>query len=156
MDDLGPALHETLEAVSGWSIAQHMYHVVLATDLGLANVLSLVREKGMLVREDGELGEYAKSILTASKTERGTTQAPRMVQPGRTVEKEQIENEFGNLDSSLALLKEPPIPIEGCPGWINHQVLDTLNASHWTRFCRLHAEHHLAIMRDIETALSAR
>ena len=149
-------MHVTLEAVSGWSIAQHMYHVVLATDLGLGNVLSLVRKKGMLVREDGELGEYARSILTASQTERGTTQAPRMVQPGATVEIGQIENEFGNLETSLALLREPPVPIEGCPGWINHQVLDTLNASHWMRFCRLHAEHHLAIMRDIKTAFSAR
>jgi hypothetical protein len=152
-DSLGPDLHKTAPAVSKWCIAQHMYHVVLATDLGLGNVLALVREKGMLIRAEGKLHEAAEQVLTASQVERGTTQAPRMVQPGENVERAQIEAEFENLELSLSALGDPPRPIDGCPGWIKHQVLDTLNASQWMRFCKLHAEHHLAIMRDIQMAL---
>ncbi len=152
-ENLGANLHKTVPIVSGWCIAQHMYHVVLATDLGLANVLSLVREKGMLIKPEGQLTEYAKSILTASQTKRGETQAPRMVQPGNTVDPDLIRSEFRNLEKSLDALGDPPRPMDGCPGWIKHQVLDTLDASHWMRFCQLHANHHLAIMQDIAKAL---
>lgn len=151
-DRLGPALHQVAPEVSKWCIAQHMYHVVLATDLGLANVLALVREKGMLIRPEGQLSDYAEGVLTSPQP-RGETQAPRMVQPGDSVAPDQIETEFTNIEVSMTALEAPPRPFDGCPGWIKHQVLDTLNASHWMRFCRLHAEHHLGIMRDIEKAL---
>ncbi len=152
-EDLGANLHKTAPDVSGWCIAQHMYHVVLATDLGLSNVLALVREKGMLIKPEGRLTEYAEGVLTAPQSPRGEVQAPRMVQPGNSVDGDQIKTEFDNLERSLTVLENPPRPFEGCPGWIKHQILDTLNASHWMRFCRLHADHHLAIMEDIAKAL---
>ncbi|MCP5021500.1 MAG: hypothetical protein GY930_06960 [bacterium] len=152
-EDLGANLHKTAPDVSGWCIAQHMYHVVLATDLGLANVLALVREKGMLIKPEGRLTEYAEGVLTAPQSPRGEVQAPRMVQPGNSVDGDQIKTEFDNLERSLTVLENPPRPLEGCPGWIKHQILDTLNASHWMRFCRLHANHHLAIMEDVAKAL---
>lgn len=152
-ENLGANLHKTAPNVSGWCIAQHMYHVVLATDLGLTNVLALVREKGMLIQPGGMLTEYAEGVLTAPQAQRGETQAPRMVQPGNSVDADQIMAEFENLERSLTALEDPPRPFEGCPGWIKHQILDTLNACHWMRFCRLHADHHLAIMEDIAKAL---
>ncbi len=152
-ENLGTDLHKPAPDVSLWCIAQHMYHVVLATDLGLSNILALVREKGMLIKSDGALSDFAEGVLTASQTQRGETEAPRMVQPGKTVESEQIKTEFENLERSLTALEDPARPFDGCPGWIRHQVLGPLNASHWMRFCRLHADHHLSIMRDIAKGL---
>ena len=49
MEQEGEALHRVQPDRSGWSAAQHFYHLALATDLGLRNVRSLVAGKGRLI-----------------------------------------------------------------------------------------------------------
>ncbi|MCB9908255.1 MAG: DinB family protein [Planctomycetes bacterium] len=146
-------MNTRVEAVSGWSPAQHLYHVVLATDLGLGNVLALVRGKGILIRESGAIHPETEAILCSDSIPRGAAQAPRMVQPNERVEREQVEIELTNVDRSLQELESLADSIATSPGWIKHQVLGPLNASHWMRFCSLHAQHHLAIIEEIESAL---
>ncbi|MEZ6021316.1 MAG: hypothetical protein R3F17_14855 [Planctomycetota bacterium] len=84
LDRVGEHLNHRVESVSGWSVAQHLFHVVLATDLGLANVLALVRGKGILIRPEGALAPEAQAVLEAQTVPRGSTQAPRMVVPAGT------------------------------------------------------------------------
>ncbi|MEZ6005403.1 MAG: DinB family protein [Planctomycetota bacterium] len=153
LDRVGEHLNHRVESVSGWSVAQHLFHVVLATDLGLANVLALVRGKGILIRPEGALAPEAQAVLEAQTVPRGSTQAPRMVVPAEWVERASIEEELANVDRSIAELTASPVTPEASAGWIKHQVLGPLRASHWMRFCAMHARHHLAIIQDIAAAL---
>ena len=153
IDRLGSRLNTKAPGVSDWSSAQHLFHVTLATDLGLANVLSLLRGKGILIRPDGELHPDTRAVLLADGIPRGQADAPRMVLPGDLVEAAQIVTEVKNVGHSLDAIDPMRAALPECPGWIKHQVLGPLQAKHWLRFCNLHAEHHLKIIREIEAAL---
>lgn len=155
VDRLGAALNTRVPDVSGWSAAQHLFHVTLATDLGLGNVLALRRGKGVLIREDGELHPETRAILLSPEIPRGQADAPRMVRPPEIVEASQITTELQHAQHSLLELDNLGGSLADCPGWIQHQVLGPLQAVHWMRFCALHAEHHAKIVREIEAHLDS-
>jgi hypothetical protein len=138
--------------VSGWSIEQHLFHIALATDLAFKHVRSLVTGKGRLVQPDGTLDPRAAAVLASDQTPRGEAQAPRMVTPDPDVDPEFLATELRLNREALEKLRLIEEEISGAPGWIPHQVLGTLSASHWLRFAALHARHHWAIIRDIQTS----
>ena len=148
----GGALEVRAPEVSGWGVAQHLYHVALATDLSLGNVRSLVRGQGMLVRAEGELGAYAAEVLGRDDQPRGVAEAPRMVRPGDVVNPVFLRREQAGNRALLAELAADPAAIAAAPGWVPHQELGTLQADHWLRFTALHARHHLLIVRDVLAA----
>lgn len=148
------ALEMRADDVSGWSVGQHLYHSALATDLALGHVRSLVRGKGMLIREEGELDAYAAEILANDATPRGEAEAPRMVRPGDEVDPKLLALEQRTNRERVAEIREMCDSIEGAAGWVPHQTLGTLRAVHWLRFAALHARHHWAIVRDVETAVN--
>ena len=53
----------------------------------------------------------------------------------------------------LAELASDVADVASAPGRIPHLYLGELDAGEWLRFARLHAEHHLAITRDVAAAL---
>jgi len=138
--------------VSGWSVAQHLYHIALATDLAFRHVKSLVAQKGRLIQEEGEIGERAGAVLRSDTTPRGEAKAPRMVTPDEEVNPEYLEMELRGNGDALESLRSIADDIANAPGWIPHQILGPLAAPHWLRFAALHARHHWSIMRDIEEA----
>lgn len=150
---LGEREHTVAPGVSGWSVAQHLFHIALATDLALRHVVSLLSGKGRLVSLEGELGARAAAVLASETTQRGITQAPRMVQPGAEVNPEFLTNELRGARAAVAALRARAGEFASAPGWIPHQELGPLNASHWLRFARLHAFHHLAIAEEVAEAL---
>ncbi len=153
LDRLGSALGTRVPEVSGWSAAQHLFHVTLATDLGLGNVLALRKGKGVLIRDEGELHPETRAVLLSPEIPRGQADAPRMVRPSEVVEPSQIQTELENTRRTLGELDALGGSLTDCKGWIKHQVLGPLQAIHWMRFCALHGEHHAKIVRDIESRL---
>jgi hypothetical protein len=152
---LGEREHATAPAISGWSVAQHLFHIALASDLALRHVRSLLDGKGRLVTQEGELGARAAAVLVSERTQRGVAQAPRMVTPGAEVNPEFLTNELRGAREGVAALRTRAGEIPVAQGWISHQELGTLNAAHWLRFARLHAHHHLAIAEEIALALES-
>ena len=54
--------------VSSWSVGQHLFHLVLAGDLSLRNVKSLVARRGRLIRDFEQRDEtYAESVRAADR-----------------------------------------------------------------------------------------
>jgi len=150
---LGEREHAGAATVSGWSVAQHLFHIALATDLALRHVRSLLDGKGRLVTQEGELGARAAAVLSSDRTARGVAQAPRMVTPGKDVNPEFLSNELRGAREGVAALRARAAEIPLAQGWIPHQELGPLNATHWLRFARLHAHHHLAIAAEVAEAL---
>lgn len=135
--------------VSGWSLAEHFYHLCLATDLALRNVLSLVRGKGRLITHEGGPNALAVQVLTDGCYPRGESEAPRMVRPPEPVDPALLAQELELLGQGLARTRDLLPEVSGAEGRIPHQDLGELNAAEWLRFARLHAGHHLAIARDL-------
>lgn len=153
---LGAREHARAAEVSGWSVAQHLFHIALATDLALRHVRALLDGKGRLVTMEGALGARAAAVLASERTERGVAQAPRIVQPGDAVNPEFLTNELRGARAASAALRGRAAEVRSAPGWIPHQELGPLNAAHWLRFARLHAAHHLAIADEVAAAVAAR
>lgn len=142
---------ETLAAVapnvSGWSAEQHVAHVVLANELVLRNVRSLVKGSGMLVVKGGEPHPRALELLAAGRLPRGEAQAPRMVRPPEKVDRELVaqwladgKHELAGLDAAQLVANDLKVP---------HQILGPLDARQWLRFGAVHARHHLVIVADV-------
>ncbi len=99
------ALVRRSEEVSGWSVAQHLYHIALATDLAFRHVKSLVAGKGRLIQEEGEIGQRAGEVLLSDTTPRGEAKAPRMVTPDDEVNPEYLEMEQRSNQDALKGLR---------------------------------------------------
>ena len=109
----------------------------------------------MRIVHDGEPTPLAIQVLTDEHYPRGESQAPRMVRPPEEVDPQLLSQELERSRESLERTRSSTAAIGGCAGRIRHQILGQLNASEWLRFARLHANHHLEILRDIERALGA-
>jgi hypothetical protein len=151
---LGERVHECAPSVSAWSPAQHLFHVALSADLAFSNVRALLRGGGGRIVQEGAPNALAVQVLTDESYPRGESAAPRTVTPPDEVEGAYLTNEMQLNRETLMALSADLTKVPGAEGRIPHVFLGELNASEWLRFARLHSEHHLAILRDIEAALA--
>ena len=135
--------------VSGWSAAEHAFHVTLADELCLKNVHSLLAGKGMLVRPLENRLPEALELLRRDSFPRGEAEAPRFVRPPKRIDLaflgellEGVRGLHAELEPHLASLPDTPL---GVP----HQVLGDLDACEWLRFAHVHTRHHVAIAGDV-------
>ncbi len=135
--------------VSAWSLGQHLYHLCLSGDLALRNVLTLARGRGRRIVHGGGPNALARRVLREGCYPRGESQAPRMVQPPDPVDPALLDQEIDLFGRAIAGLGEHQEAIRRATGRIPHQNLGHLSAPQWLRFAHLHAQHHLAIARDL-------
>ena len=152
----GEHLDRVAPQVSAWSPAQHLYHLALATDLALANASGLARGTSSLAVEGREPNDLARQLFARGGFPRGRAEAPRMVRPPAEVERALLRSELERARASLVAVREVVDRLPSAPRRVPHQLLGALDALEWVRFARLHAEHHLAIVRDVRTALDDR
>lgn len=141
-DDLLRALPER----SGWSPAQHLFHVLLANEMSLKNAAALVARKGMLIRPFGALAEGAAAVLASGRIPLGA-EAPRFVRPRGTVDLGFVRDLVRSTREQLEALDAGAVA--SAPDCIPHQVLGDLDAGQWIRFARMHSAHHLGIVRGL-------
>ena len=144
-------LFEVCADASGWSPGQHVFHVALANEFSLENVLSLLRQTGALRTEEAEPVAEAEAILQRGRLPRGT-QAPRFVTPPRRLQRENLIDVLGGSRENLEAVGERLGELETTPMAIPHQALGPLTAPRWLRFARVHTIHHLELLRRIEVA----
>ncbi|MFT4538088.1 MAG: hypothetical protein ACI841_003716 [Planctomycetota bacterium] len=147
--ELGEAQFAVQGQLSQWSPAAHFYHLLLAGDLALRNVRSLVARKGRLIMQEGGPNALAREVLVRGTYPRGKSQAPRMVQPPDPIEKDLLAMEVDVFAKALDVADGLREEVLQAPGLIPHHALAELTAAQWLRFARLHTEHHLAIVADI-------
>ena len=130
-----------------WSPAQHLYHVSLANEFSLDNVLALVRETGALRKATYELVAEAEVLLGRGRLPRGT-RAPRFVTPPQRLTRDGLQDVVGGSRSSLEQVGDVLEQVGKAPQAIPHQALGPLTASRWLRFARVHSVHHLTLLRE--------
>lgn len=134
--------------ISEWCIGEQLNHVILANDLSVRNAATVIRGKGMLLREPTNRNAEGLAILERGRFPRGQAEAPRFVRPPKDVDVRlclqllgEVEDELRNVAAHrTALLAETRV--------VPHQSLGDLTGPEWIRFAHGHTVHHLLIVRD--------
>ena len=144
-------LFEVVSDASHWSPAHHLYHIGLANEFSLGNVMSLVNETGVLRRESTGLKPEAEAILRRGILP-GGAQAPRFVTPPDKLGPDGLADALGGSREGVQAVGAVIDRVAKAPMIIPHQILGALDASRWLRFARVHTAHHLRILRRIGLA----
>jgi hypothetical protein len=152
---LAPAqVQRVVAEVSGWSVEHHIAHLSLANELVVRNLRSLLKGAGPFVVEVGEPPAEALAVLAAGKFPRGRAQAPRIVRPPETVNREYLDEWLAGNARDFAELRQKAAQLDACSLKVPHQILGPLSAAQWVRFAATHTRHHLDIAREILAAAS--
>ena len=149
LTDLDPETFLARTEVSGWSAAEHAFHLILACDLSFRNARSLALDKGRLVREPEDRNDEALAILAEGVIPRGEAEAPRFVQPPPRIDLELLATLTAEVREARTALAQDLAAVEAAPRAVPHQVLGDLTAPEWVRFARIHTAHHLTILREV-------
>jgi len=149
----GASASSVAAEVSAWTPNQHLYHIALATDMGLRSAMSIVKGTSPLIEQNGEPTELAREVFGNRSYPRGKSQSPRMVQPPEDVDPAFVATELTNALEAVERIEDQLETIPQAEGRIQHPLLGALSAPEWMLFVNLHAAHHVAILEDIEAAL---
>ncbi|GIV60527.1 MAG: hypothetical protein KatS3mg043_1616 [Rhodothermaceae bacterium] len=135
------------EDVSAWSVAQHLYHILLANSRMLKAIEAIVA--GHPSVQAGEPNRAGWYVLRREDMMRGRGQAPADVHPPAAPTRTDLattrDRSRHKYEAAAALLPDLP----GRPGGLPHPFLGTLSAAQWLRLARIHSAHHLAIIHDV-------
>lgn len=144
-------LFAVVPAVSQWSIAHQTYHTALSTSRML-RVIEALQAGGLATTEDGDVNAIGQWVLEHGTMVRGRGQAPDHVRPPEIVTRENLAETLARgrrkLEQVAALL---PL-LNSLTRRLAHPVFGNLNAVQWLRVVHIHADHHLALIRDIRAA----
>ncbi len=144
-------LFEPQPEVSAWSIAQHRFHLCLASELVVRNLRALGKGVGGLVKPGGLPIREALPILACGILPRGT-QAPRMVSPPDDFDAEFLREIVVTGREALVAIQPDLEALAESRAVLPHQTLGDLTAALWLRFGRMHAVHHGRIIGEIDAA----
>lgn len=133
--------------VSGWSAAQHLYHIWLANGKMLTAV-QVIHHGGGPVTTKGTLNPAGRHVLEHGFT-RGRAKAPVGVRPPETVTRKVLTETLARSRSKAEAVASLLPEIPDLEGRLPHPLMGDLTAAQWLRMARLHAEHHLALARDV-------
>ncbi|GIV57948.1 MAG: hypothetical protein KatS3mg042_0861 [Rhodothermaceae bacterium] len=148
----GPEAHLRLRRpdVSGWSVGQHLYHILLANSrMFKAIEVICAGHPSVQAGEPNRAGWY---VLRKEDMMRGRGQAPENVRPPEDVAAADLAATQARSREKYAALA-PLLPrIAEVPGALPHPSLGLLDARQWLRLARIHSAHHLAIIDDLSTS----
>ncbi len=136
-------------AVSGWSPADHLYHMLLING-------GVYRTVGKLMQPDAptacEPSDLARSFMAGSGFPRGRIQAPETVRPPADLNRAGLDRVVALSARSRASTEPLLGQLAALPTALPHPLLGPITAPAWLRFARIHTDHHLAIIGDIDRA----
>ena len=141
-------LYHVEETVSGWSPAQHLFHIFAANGMMLKGV-QLIHRGGGPVTEKGEPNRAGYIALARERFPRGKVQAPDRVRPDDRPDRDMLTASLARSRAKLADVEGLLPSLSEKAGRLPHPFLGALNASEWLRVVRTHSEHHLQIIREI-------
>lgn len=135
-------------AVSDWSPAQHLYHVLGATAMMLKAASLLARES--VDGEEPHLRNRGRDVLCNERIPRGVATAPDATQPPEDLDRAMLQRSLKRsrekLDAAAeAILANPGDSARGLP----HPMWGTLTSHQWIRAANVHCEHHLHLIQEI-------
>lgn len=144
-------LFACVPAVSSWSVAQQLEHVVRASTRML-DMLALLASGNAhdRVKDRGSPSVTGRAILLAGRIPRGRAEAPGETLPDAVPSRAALREATETLTRRLRARAADPTDLRDIKGVGEHPLLGWFSAPQWWRFLRVHAEHHLAVIDDID------
>ncbi|MEM1269398.1 MAG: DinB family protein [Bacteroidota bacterium] len=152
------ALYSAQPAVSKWSPAQHVHHVLKANGMMLKAVAVLC-QRPPTTPSDAGLTPAGRAVLHQGMV-RGAGRSPDNLVPPETPDQAELRVVYRRsllrTERTQPLLHAIPLAQARLP----HPYFGHMSASEWLRFTRIHVAHHLSIIEEIlahanqDTALS--
>ena len=141
-------LHAAVPEVSGWSPAEHLHHALLVNTA----IFERMRQwlAGDLEGQDGSPNVAGRLVLWLGRLPRGRGRSPDAFQPEGASDPEMLAAAVRQSTEAMDAVIPDLDALRQCTGGLPHPALGVLTAPQWLRFARIHAEHHLAIVRDID------
>lgn len=140
-------------AVSGWSSAQQVEHVLIALRRMLAAIRDLRAGSSAEIKSKGRPTLVGRGVLMGGWIPRGKAEAPDFSVPMDMPTPDALRDSLAAAQARFAEIAPDAGTLKQVEGVIDHPMLGGFSASQWWRFARVHTEHHLAIIDDIAQAL---
>lgn len=141
-------LHAAVPEVSGWSPAEHLHHAALVNTAIFERMQQWL--SGELEGEEGSPNIAGRLVLWLGRLPRGRGRSPAAFQPEGASGLETLEVALRQSAEMMDTVIPDLDTLRECTGGLPHPALGVLTAPQWLRFARIHSEHHLAIIRDID------
>ncbi|MBI4605322.1 MAG: DUF1569 domain-containing protein [Planctomycetes bacterium] len=148
-------LEEPARGVSEWSAARHLVHLALVNEAAFDHIEALLDGRSGPCKAGGRLTLIGALVLGTGWIPRGKGKAPQRVVPPGEARRREADEALRRSEDRLEALAPHSSRLRSAPGRVHHFVFGDLTAAQWLRMARVHARHHLRIVRYIERAWSA-
>lgn len=147
-------LHGRVPAVSSWSPAQQLSHILLsnAAILGALRKIAVDHEKA-LKNQNARCRWIGSLVLGAGRIPRGRARSPAAFVAEDAPDTRDLEGRLKASRDEYEALQPLLQSLAARRGRFPHPMFGMFKGSQWMRLMRIHAGHHLAIVRDIRAGL---
>ncbi len=149
-------LYPRVEAVSAWSPAQHVDHVLRALDLLFGRAEALEGGRSEEIRPSGRPRLLGRLVLVTGWIPRGRGRAPEAALPDPRPVRYRLRVALGDATRRSEQLRARTDRLREAQGVLPHPQLGDFDAPCWIRFADVHTRHHLAIVADIDRRRAVR
>ncbi|HSG82060.1 MAG TPA: DinB family protein [Gemmatimonadota bacterium] len=136
------------EAVSSWSVAEQLDHIARSTQAMAGAIQQALQPEAT---SDGRPSLVGRAILFSGWIPRRVGKAPEFTR-AQTGSREDLGRLLAQARGALDRLEPRLSEIDGAPGRVNHFAFGDLTARQWLGVIRIHTNHHLKIIADIQRA----
>ena len=143
-------LYPRVEAVSAWSPAQHVDHVLRALEILWGRAEDLVEGRSAEIQPTGGPGLLTRLVLLTGWIPRGRGRAPDAALPDPRPVRHRLRVALRDACVRVESLRSRADALTAATGVLPHPQLGDFDARRWIRFADVHTRHHLAIVADID------
>ncbi|GAB5520110.1 MAG: hypothetical protein RhofKO_23610 [Rhodothermales bacterium] len=140
-------LEQRAPAVSAWSVGQQVEHTLIASGMMLKAPRAIHLGRGQDEEGPNRIGVM---VMRTERVRRGKAKAPENTQPAPTPSQAVLQTTWARSKRSHDALASLLETLPDTEGRLEHPYLGWLNALEWLRIVRVHAEHHLRLIADIQ------
>jgi hypothetical protein len=144
-----PELAARATAVSGWSVAEQLEHLVLVDRAVLKGVGRILDDPRPPAAPGINL--VGRVVLGTGFMPRGRARTAPAFQPA-ALGQEALRAAILEIDREMRALRPRLGELERAAGRSRHMVFGGLSGRQWLRFLTVHHHHHLKIVRDVRRA----
>jgi len=134
-------------SVSGWSVAEHLDHLILAED-GILRWIRTAIDDPAAFPGEGAPNRVGRLVLFTGRIPRGRAKAPAPTVP-ESPDPERLVGRLSELDALLASVAPRLVEVHASRSTFGHPILGHFTPAQWLRFLDVHHRHHEKIIRDI-------
>ena len=146
LDGPADALFQLRPEISGWSIAEQLYHITLAN----ASIPKLIErmKAGKLGNEEDKPFPERIAIIQEGIIP-GGRQAPERVVPPSDLDAELLNRDYNRMWKATQRLEPLLDELHAIPNRFPHMFFGPLSAIEWVRFMEIHTRHHMKIVERL-------